>query len=178
MHGHFACTATKLGELVRLMGRHYDAELGKAGLRTTQFWLLTEVMEHGPARPCDLAKALALAPSTLTRTLEPLLATGWLELAAGADRRTRSVRITSSGRMKRAEGLRRWRAAATRVRDLLGAANWERLDAAIDESLKAVPAAGRAGGQEPRTHGQLGRRRSLLKAAFVDQGVAPFTGEG
>ena len=46
---------------------------------------------------------MALEPSTLTRTLKSLIATGWLELAAGADRRTRSVRITSSGPMKRAE---------------------------------------------------------------------------
>jgi len=89
------------------MGRHYDAELLKVGLRTTQFWLLTEVLEHGPARPCDLAKAMALEPSTLTRKLKPLVAAGWLELAFGADRRTRSVCITSSGRIKRAEGLRR-----------------------------------------------------------------------
>jgi len=89
------------------MGRHYDAELLKVGLRTTQFWLLTEVLEHGPARPCDLAKAMAPEPSTLTRKLKPLVAAGWLELAFGADRRTRSVCITSSGRIKRAEDLRR-----------------------------------------------------------------------
>jgi len=138
----FACTDTKLRQLVRLMGRHYDAELRKAGLRTTQFWLLTEVLEHGPARPCDLAKAMALEPSTLARTLKPLIAAGWLELAAGADRRTRSVRITSSGRMKRAEGLRRWQSADTRVRELLGAENVKRLDAVLDDSLEAVPAAG------------------------------------
>jgi DNA-binding MarR family transcriptional regulator len=130
-----ACTDTKLRQLVRLVGRRYDAELRKAGLGMTQFWVLTQILEHGPARPCDLAKAMALEPSTLTRTLKPLMAAGWLELAAGADRRTRSVRITSSGRMKRAEGLRRWQSADMRVRELLGAQNVKRLDAVLDDSL-------------------------------------------
>jgi hypothetical protein len=31
------------------MGRHDDAELRKVALRTTQFWLSTEVVEHDPA---------------------------------------------------------------------------------------------------------------------------------
>lgn len=92
------------------MGRHYDAELRKAGMRTTQFRHSTEVvLDHGSARPCDLAKAMALEPCTLTRTLKPLTATGWLKSVAGADRRTRSIRITRYGRMKRAEGQRRRR---------------------------------------------------------------------
>jgi DNA-binding MarR family transcriptional regulator len=85
---------------------------------------------------------MALEPCTLTRTLKPLIATGWLESVAGADRRTRSVRITSSGRVKRAEGLRRWQSAPARVRKLLGAQNVKRLDAVLDDSLEAVPAAG------------------------------------
>lgn len=104
MSADLNCTDTKLRQLARLMGRHYDAELRKVGLRTTQFWLLTEILDHGPTRPCDLARAMALEPSTLTRKLKPLIATGWLESAGGVDRRTRSVRITSSGRVKRAEG--------------------------------------------------------------------------
>jgi DNA-binding MarR family transcriptional regulator len=145
MRADLNCTDTKLHHLVRLMGRHYDAELVKVGLRTTQFWLLTEVLQHGPARPCDLAKAMALEPSTLTRKLKPLVATGWLELAFGADRRTRIVCITSSGRIKRAEGLRRWQAAEAHVRELLGAENVNRLDAIIEQSLKTVPCGGVSG---------------------------------
>jgi DNA-binding MarR family transcriptional regulator len=139
MSADLNCTDTKLHQLVRVMGRHYDAELGKEGLRTTQFWLLTLLQENGPARPCDLAKAMALEPSTLTRKLQPLIATGWLESVAGADRRTRNVRITASGRIKRAEGLRRWKAAEARVRELIGAENVERLDAIVEQTLKAVP---------------------------------------
>ena len=162
MSADLNCTDTKLHQLVRLMGRHYDAELVKVGLRTTQFWLLTEVLQNGPARPCDLAKAMALEPSTLTRKLKPLVATGWLEFAVGADRRTRSVCITSSGRIKRAEGLRRWQAAEEHVRGLLGAENVNRLDASLSKASKQFRRQGERtqalAGRTQRVHPRCGQK--------------------
>jgi DNA-binding MarR family transcriptional regulator len=118
------------------MSRHYDAELGKAGLRTTQFWLLTEVLVRGPVRPGDLAEAMGLDPSTVTRNLKPLLALGWLDVGPGKDGRTRTIRITSSGRRKRAEGVRHWTAAQTRVHGLLGSRNVSELNAVISDCLE------------------------------------------
>jgi hypothetical protein len=61
------CTGTKLRQLARVVAHYYDRELGKVGLGTTQYWLLTEVLSHGPIRPCDLAHAMSLSPSTLTQ---------------------------------------------------------------------------------------------------------------
>jgi DNA-binding MarR family transcriptional regulator len=131
------CTDTKLHQLTRAMNRHYDAELGKAGLRTTQFWLLTEVLVRGPVCPGDLADAMDLDPSTVTRNLKPLLALGWLELGPGKDGRTRTIRITPAGRRKRAEGVRHWTAAQTRLAGLLGSRNLSELNAVISDCLQA-----------------------------------------
>jgi len=133
------CTDTKLHQLARVMSRHYDAELGKTDLKTTQFWLLTEVLARGPVRPGDLAEAMDLDPSTVTRKLKPLLASGWLEQGPGTDGRTRTIRITSSGRKKRAEGVRHWSAAQARV-GLLGSRNVSKLDEMIRECLAIVSA--------------------------------------
>jgi len=135
------CIDTKLFKLARLMGRHYDAELAKAGLKTTQFWLLTEVLTRGPVRPCDLAEAMGLDPSTVTRNLKPLNASGWVEQGAGTDGRTRRIHITAAGRSKRAEGVRHWSAAQARVRGLLGSRNASELDAVLGECLAIVSAA-------------------------------------
>lgn len=121
------------------MCRHYDAELRKAGLRTTQYWLLTEVLVRGPVRPGDLAEAMDLDPSTVTRNIKPLLASGWLELGAGADGRTRMIRITPSGRRKRAEGVPRWTAAQARVDRLLGTRNVSELNAVMSDCLGRLP---------------------------------------
>jgi len=136
-----ACTDTKLHQLARLVRQHYDAELSKVGLRTTQYWLLREVLAQGPVRPCDLAEAMSLSPSTLTRNLKTLISTGWLDLGPGIDGRTRSVRITTSGSRKCAEGLPHWTTAQARVHQLIGSRNVSALHALIGECLRSVSAA-------------------------------------
>ena len=58
------CTHFKLRQLVRRVSQLYDAELSKAGLKTTQFSLLSHVLRLGPIRPGDLAQAMTLDAST------------------------------------------------------------------------------------------------------------------
>jgi DNA-binding MarR family transcriptional regulator len=132
------CTNLKLRQLARRVTQHYDAELAKAGLKTTQYSLLSHVLKLGPIRPGDLAQAMTLDASTLTRNLQPLLAAGWADLAAGTDGRSRSVTITEAGRAKQAEGQRRWRAAQEGINELLGLERVAALHALLDESLAAL----------------------------------------
>ena len=132
------CTNLKLRQLTRRVTQHYDAELAQAGLKTTQYSLLSHVAKLGPVRPGDLARAMTLDASTLTRNLRPLLAAGWVELAAGGDARSRSVTITEAGRAKRAEGQRRWRVAQEGLNALLGVQRVVNLHALIDASLASL----------------------------------------
>src|SRR5689334_24036161 len=81
------CTNLKLRQLMRRVARHYDAEVGKTGLRGTQYSLLSHVVKLGPIRPVDLAAAMNVDASTLSRNLQPLAAAGWLVQEAGADAR-------------------------------------------------------------------------------------------
>jgi DNA-binding MarR family transcriptional regulator len=129
------CTNFKLRQLMRRVSRHYDLEVAKAGLKTTQYSLLSHVLKMGPARPGDLAQAMTMDASTLTRNLKPLIAAGWVVLAAGADGRSRSVTITQAGRDKRAEAQRRWKVAQQHINELLGADRVLALHALVDESL-------------------------------------------
>lgn len=135
-----ACTDTKAHQFARLIRQHYDAELSKVGLRITQYRLLTEVLAHGPVRPCDLAEMMSLSPSTLTRTLKPLISTGWVELGPGTDGRTRNVRITAAGRGKCAEGMPHWSVAQAKVHQLIGSRNVSTLHALIGECLMRISA--------------------------------------
>lgn len=132
------CTNLKLRQLARRVTQHYDLELAKAGLKTTQYSLLSHVFKLGPVRPGDLAQAMTLDASTLTRNLKPLLDAGWVDLAAGADARSRSVTITETGRAKRTEGQRHWRAAQEGINTLLGVQRVAALHVLLDESLETL----------------------------------------
>lgn len=129
------CSNFKLRQLLRRVSQRYDAEMAQAGLKTTQFSLLSSLQSLGPSRPGDLAVAMAMQPSTLTRNLKPLLAAGWVAQGAGADGRSRLVSLTDAGRAKRAEALRCWRVAQQALNDTLGAEQVLALHALIDQSL-------------------------------------------
>lgn len=129
------CTNLQLRQLMRRVARHYDHEVGKSGIKTTQYSLLSFVARLGPIRPGDLAAAMKVDASTLTRNLKPLAAAGWVELSAGADGRSRSITITDSGRAKRAEAQRRWKVAQEGINQTLGVERVLALHALIKESL-------------------------------------------
>lgn len=120
---------------MRRVSQHYDAELAAAGLKTTQYSLLSHVLRLGPLAPGALAREMKMDASTLTRNLKPLLDAGWLQMQPGSDGRTRSVSITEAGRSKRAEAQRRWRVAQDHLNAALGTERVSALHALIDESL-------------------------------------------
>jgi DNA-binding MarR family transcriptional regulator len=129
------CTNFQLRQLMRRVGQHYDLEMGKIGLKTTQYSLLSHILKLEPVRPTDLASAMTMEPSTLTRNLKPLLAAGWIALASGSDGRSRSVTITEAGRTKRAEAQRRWKSAQLGLNQILGVQRVTALHALLQESL-------------------------------------------
>jgi DNA-binding MarR family transcriptional regulator len=136
------CTNLKLRQLMRRVAQHYDAEVGKTGLKGTQYSLLSYVVKLGPVRPVDLAAEMKITPSTLTRNLRPLVDAGWVEQGPGADARSRLVWATDSGREKRQEAQRRWRAAQEGINATLGAQRVVALHALLDECLERLEPVG------------------------------------
>jgi DNA-binding MarR family transcriptional regulator len=129
------CAYTKLRRLTRCVAHHFDMELAEAGLKTTQLGLLSEILRLQPVRPGELARAVGIDPSTLTRNLKPLMAAGWVELGAGHDARTRMIRITDIGRTKQAHAQRRFLMAQRSMNEKLGPRRIIELKALMDESL-------------------------------------------
>jgi DNA-binding MarR family transcriptional regulator len=134
------CSNAKLRQLTRRVSQHYDLEMAKVGLKTTQYSLLSQVLNRGPIRPGDLAQAMVLDASTLTRNLKPLVAAGFISIGAGADSRTHLVAITQAGREKRSEGRRRWKVAQESLNQLLGVERVLALHELIDGSLQCFAA--------------------------------------
>lgn len=142
------CTSFKLRRLTRVVSRRYDAHVAASGLKTSQYSLLSHVLHLGPIRPVDLAQAMNVDASTLTRNLKPTVAAGWLELGEGADARSRLVTITAAGRAKRKEAQAMWHRAQVELNKTLGAQRVQALHALIDESLAILGADGSGEGDD------------------------------
>ena len=129
------CTNFKLRQLVRAVSRLYDAEIGKAGLKGTQYSLLAQVAAIGPVQPIELARRLGMDASTLSRNLRPLIDQGWLVQRTGADARSRLIEITEAGQAKRRLARHHWKLAQEALTERLGAAQVQALHVLIDEGM-------------------------------------------
>jgi DNA-binding MarR family transcriptional regulator len=129
------CTNLKLKQMSRLVARHYDAHVAPTGLRHTQYSLLSYVVKLGPIRAGDLAAAMRLDASTLTRNLQPLLDKGWVEVATGADARSRIVQASPAGQALRAEAQKAWKRAQLALNARLGEERVQALHTLLDEAM-------------------------------------------
>ena len=139
------CTNLKLRQLTRRVSQHYDRIVAASGLKTTQYSLLSFVVRLGPVRPGELARAMEMDASTLTRNLQPLVAHGWIEVGPGSDGRSRVVTATASGRAARDAGQREWKRAQLALNRRLGEARVAELHALLDGCLAQLADSAEAG---------------------------------
>lgn len=133
-----ACSCQKLRQLSRSVTHYYDAELKKAGLKTTQYMLLSEILALQPVSLRGLAQAMHVEQSTLSRNLRSLKAAGWIEFAAGHDSRSKNVMLTKWGRAKQRDGYRRWRVAQQNFSSLLSAERVAELHALANRTMDVI----------------------------------------
>lgn len=105
----------------------YDRELAPTGLRLTQYALLATLRREGKdagVAVTDLAAAMDMDRTTLTRNLRPLLDQGLIELGTDpADARVRRALVTAKGNAAFAAAMPHWRVAQDFVNQTLGEGN-------------------------------------------------------
>ena len=132
------CTNFKLRQLLRAVARHYDAEMALAGLKGTQYSLLSHVASFEPVQPAKLARRMGLDASTLTRNLKVLAVQGWVRQGAGEDARSRLVRATPAGRAKLVEARSHWKKAQLALNERLGIGKVAELHTLIEHGLASL----------------------------------------
>jgi DNA-binding MarR family transcriptional regulator len=112
--------------------------VGKTGLKGTQYSLLSYVVKLGPVRAVDLAAEMKISTSTLSRNLQPLVASGLLAIGPGTDARSRLIAATDEGQRKRVEAQRKWRVAQEGMNRVLGVQRVVALHALLDEAMELL----------------------------------------
>lgn len=135
------CTNLKLRQASRLVTRHYEGFFAATGLKITQYSLLSHVVKLGPLRAGELALAMQLEASTLTRNLQPLLQQGLVRMQTGDDARSRLVEATDAGRALREQAQKAWKRAQTALNERLGVQRVAALHALLDECLPLLEGA-------------------------------------
>lgn len=118
------CTCANLRKAARMVTQAYDAALQSTGLKSTQFILLANLAEQGDMPLTQLADALVMDRTTLTRNLKPLVRQGLVHVAQEADLRVRRISLTRAGRAAVVAARPKWEAMQLRVSERLGDARW------------------------------------------------------
>ena len=91
----------------------------------------TVTAKLGVARPAQVCEYLEMDTSTLSRTVDRMVANGWLEIVPDEDGRSQPFRLTAEGRRLLERALPAWEQAQAEARKLLGDDGLRLLDAAI-----------------------------------------------
>ena len=119
------CVGFNTRRVTRLVTQYYDQALAPAGMRSTQYSLLSLLSILGEAPMQEVAYVLATDRTTLTRNLNPLLRKGWVKVKVGSDRRSRPLTITPEGQSALEKALPYWQEAQSRIVDAVGSENWD-----------------------------------------------------
>jgi DNA-binding MarR family transcriptional regulator len=115
------CFALKRG--ARHAARFYDRHLAAAGLKTSQFTLLSMVKHDSGISIARLAVLMVMERTTLLRALKPLQEAGWVESRRPVHGRAYELVLTAAGYAKLDEAEPLWLAAQAAFEDSVGASN-------------------------------------------------------
>ena len=134
------CMCFSLRKTARALTQQYENILRPLGLKATQFSLLVGVRLLGCVTVNQLAEAMVMDRTTLTRNLKPLENHGLIQTTPGADRREREITLTSMGESMLAKALPLWRKAQENVKQEIGKDRFGRLLRDLEATIKAAQA--------------------------------------
>lgn len=120
-----SCVALHVRMTARAVTRAYDEAMRPSGLKVTQFALLAALSVGQFRSVTELAEALALERTSLTRNLQLLAAEGLIQPVACAGRAT-PYAVTPAGEAALERAKPYWVAAQQRLEGGLGEEVWSR----------------------------------------------------
>jgi len=116
------CNCFAVRATARHVSQSYDQFLAPAGLRTTQFSILTKLKRKGPVTINTLAEDMVMDRTTLGRNILPLERDGLIRIEPStSDRRAKELHLTKAGEKRLQAALKRWSQAQARFETVFGA---------------------------------------------------------
>ena len=129
------CNCLAVRQAARYVTQFYDRYLAAAGLRTTQYGILSRLKRHGPMSINMLAAELVVDRTTLGRNIRPLERDGLIAIESDpSDGRSKILRLTKVGDTRFQRAQKHWAEAQKRFERAYGG----RQASQLREKLRAV----------------------------------------
>lgn len=115
------CMVTNLRTAARSLTRAYDAALSESNTLSTQFPLLSYLEYRSAASLSELSAYFSMDPSTVTRSIRPLIADEIVRMEPDSDDSRRKIlRLTAKGRRQLKVATQQWRSRQRALADKFG----------------------------------------------------------
>ena len=114
------CIGVRIRLLNRVITNLYDKAFRPLGITTNQMSILVSMLRRGFSTPGEIGNFLQMEKSTLSRNLDRMRKSGWLEILQGENGRSQHLQMTSKGRKVVEQSLPLWRSAQKEAKQILG----------------------------------------------------------
>ena len=97
------CVCMSARRAANALTNYYDKMFDPLGITVTQFSLMINIKSAATTNITDLTRVVKLDKSTLTRTLAPLIETGYVHSERGQNRREVLLSLTEKGQQEMIE---------------------------------------------------------------------------
>lgn len=132
------CALFDVHRLSRLLTGMYNSYLRDTGLTMAQFTLLRNIDVLAPAGMKQIAHAMLMDRTSVTRLIDPLIKQGFLTDSVGEDRRFRNIIVTAKGQSAIAKSEGAWTLAQQELFKCIGSEQWRSLRTALRDTIHVV----------------------------------------
>lgn len=132
------CMHRNLRKATRVIDRHYSKSLKSTQVERTQITMLFMIRGYQNSTISELAQAMTMDQTTVTRSVQGLVRKGFVQLTKGADKRTRYVQMTDAGNVVLDEATPFWAEAQSDVVNALGEKKATQLLDLLDELVDVI----------------------------------------
>lgn len=132
------CALFDVSRLSRLLGGLYNAKMKDAPLSISQYTLLINIDALAPVRVTEVASAMLMDRTSVTRLTEPLITRGLLKIEQSEeDRRVKNLTVTTKGRNALRASKQAWQEAQLAFYEAVGPEQWKLLRKTLRDTVHA-----------------------------------------
>lgn len=132
------CSCFYLRRAARLVSRQYADTMKAAGLKSSQFSILSILTFNEQLTITELAAKMGLERTSLSRNLRPMEKDGLIAVSDERDHRRRYIKLTRQGKATYRKALPLWNQAQQELRQQLGAEDLKQLKSLLKRTAELV----------------------------------------
>lgn len=133
------CALFDLHRASRVLTTMYNAHLRETNMTMAQFTLLRNIAALSPANVTQIAEAMLMDRTSVTRLIEPLITSGYAKSEPSEDdKRVRWISVTDAGTKALSGSFEAWQAAQQELFDIIGPEQWMAMRRALRDTVHMV----------------------------------------